>query len=291
MKVLLISENQEKSSLLISALKESGMDYIHYRWFLKALDNIEEIQPDMVVINCDDYPRHWKILSQFVKCPIFSEPAGIILYSASGFTEDDMEKARVLKVLDTVCAEDINKIKESFMEYSNYKTSISLSPCDSASINDENSISYILKTVDTLLDESDFLATVDNLLEYGSFVSVKPSEEKEIINEEYENKSDYDEEEVPTVSGIFQSNNAELPVSGENDPDIFNITEEDIQNENTLYTVDNLFGLEENDYSITTVDNLFYEEEECIKNIPENQGQCKQMVGSLLHRIMEYYEQ
>ena len=50
MKALVISDRQEIIDFVTPLLKENGFDLIHYRWIIKALDNIEEIQPNVIVL-------------------------------------------------------------------------------------------------------------------------------------------------------------------------------------------------------------------------------------------------
>ncbi|MDR1588437.1 MAG: hypothetical protein LBS57_13370, partial [Treponema sp.] len=35
------------------------IEIIHYSQALKAMDNIEEINPDAIIISACDFPRHW----------------------------------------------------------------------------------------------------------------------------------------------------------------------------------------------------------------------------------------
>ncbi len=63
MKAILISEMLESSQELKPFLKGYDFDLIHYRTPLKAMDNLEEISPDAIIINTIDFPRHWKVLS------------------------------------------------------------------------------------------------------------------------------------------------------------------------------------------------------------------------------------
>ena len=70
MKALLISDDESIVTPLDSYLKNHQFDTIIYKWLIKALDNIEEIKPDLIVISAAEYPRHWKTLVQFVKSGI-----------------------------------------------------------------------------------------------------------------------------------------------------------------------------------------------------------------------------
>ena len=60
MKALIISDKQEIIDFSSKFLKENGYDIIVYRWLLKAIDNIEEIQPDLIILSVAEYPRDRK---------------------------------------------------------------------------------------------------------------------------------------------------------------------------------------------------------------------------------------
>ncbi|AFG37531.1 hypothetical protein [Spirochaeta africana] len=40
---------------------------IHYEHAVKAMDNLSEIQPDVVVVSAHDFPRHWKALYMILR--------------------------------------------------------------------------------------------------------------------------------------------------------------------------------------------------------------------------------
>ena len=73
MKALIINEDTFVTEELSSILKEKNIEIINYSWLLKAMDNIEEIQPDIIITNASEYPRHWKIVSQLLKSGIVSK--------------------------------------------------------------------------------------------------------------------------------------------------------------------------------------------------------------------------
>ena len=98
MKALIISEDEKVYTTLDDILKNADYDTIIYKWLLKALDNIEEIRPDLIVVSSSEYPRHWKTLVQFVKSGIGGDDVEIYLYEPTPVSEEDEEKARVLGV-------------------------------------------------------------------------------------------------------------------------------------------------------------------------------------------------
>ena len=98
MKALVISDRQEIIDYVTPLVKQKGFDLIHYRWIIKALDNIEEISPEAIIVSASSYPRHWKTLAQFVKSEITGFVPKIILYSERDFSEEDIKKSEILGI-------------------------------------------------------------------------------------------------------------------------------------------------------------------------------------------------
>ena len=99
MKALVISDRQEIIDFVTPLLKENGFDLIHYRWIIKALDNIEEIQPDVIVLSAIEYPRQWKTLAGFVQSGIGGNDVKVYLYDTQPLSDDENKKALELDVM------------------------------------------------------------------------------------------------------------------------------------------------------------------------------------------------
>ena len=99
MKALLISDRKEIIDFVTPLLKKNGFDMIHYRWIIKALDNIEEIQPDIIVLSAMEYPRHWKTLAGFVQSGIGGNDVKVYLYDTEPLSADEEKKAYDLGIL------------------------------------------------------------------------------------------------------------------------------------------------------------------------------------------------
>lgn len=108
MKALVIADNEKVIKRTNLTLEKFGYDTIVYRWLLKALDNIEEISPHLIIISTKDYPRHWKTLTQF-SC--WSKPSDttassfdviqfpqVILIAGDNFSDEERDKANTLNV-------------------------------------------------------------------------------------------------------------------------------------------------------------------------------------------------
>ena len=110
MKALVISDRPEIIDYVCPRLKEKGFDLIHYRWIIKALDNIEEIQPDLIVLSAGEYPRHWKTLAGFVQSGIGGNDVKVYLYETTPLSQDDAKKAEGLGVLSFI--DEFEKVEE-----------------------------------------------------------------------------------------------------------------------------------------------------------------------------------
>lgn len=102
MKALLISDRKEIIDFVTPKIKARGFDLIHYRWIIKALDNIEEIQPDVIVLSAGEYPRHWKTLAGFVQSGIGGNDVKVYLFETNPLSEEDEKKAEGLGVFSFV---------------------------------------------------------------------------------------------------------------------------------------------------------------------------------------------
>lgn len=90
---LLISDTDTFVEKLEETVAPCGFDVIRYRSAIKALDNIEEIRPDAVLISARDFPRHWKTIVQFIRSDTSRDETIIILLVTSRFSTDDADKA------------------------------------------------------------------------------------------------------------------------------------------------------------------------------------------------------
>ena len=120
MKALIITEDSIISSKIKAIAEGYGLDTIIYKWFLKALDNIEEIQPDVIILNSSEYPRLWKTLVQFVKSGIGGNNVKIYLYEEKPLSEEDQKKYTELGI--TGCFNQLTKDALNFLDKNAPKT-------------------------------------------------------------------------------------------------------------------------------------------------------------------------
>jgi len=111
MKALLIAEDENAISKITNVLKSCSYDVITYRWLLKALDNVEEIAPDLAIVSTTEYPRHWKTFAQFTESGIGGSVPNIILYNSHPLSSEDEKKAKELNVLGSFTSIDDEGLK------------------------------------------------------------------------------------------------------------------------------------------------------------------------------------
>lgn len=98
MKIMLISETASINNSLAYFCAQEHAFLVVYRLPLKALDNMSEIRPDIIVINAVDFPRHWKVLMHCLNSEYKNFALKKVLLIGANFNSDDFKKAEFLKV-------------------------------------------------------------------------------------------------------------------------------------------------------------------------------------------------
>jgi DNA-binding response OmpR family regulator len=98
MKLLLVLGSDDNYHIISRYIKPLGFELIWYRHVFKAMDNIDEIDPAAIIISARDFPRHWKILVQFVRGERQKENCPIIVLKRAGFSSEDTAQAFFLGV-------------------------------------------------------------------------------------------------------------------------------------------------------------------------------------------------
>lgn len=93
MKALLVVDSDAAFKLVSFYLKPLGFELIRYRSPVKAMDNLDEIDPDAVLISAEDFPRHWKTLVQFIRSERDKEKTTIVILKGPTFSYEDAAKA------------------------------------------------------------------------------------------------------------------------------------------------------------------------------------------------------
>jgi hypothetical protein len=93
MKLLLVLASDDTFNNISLFLTPLGFDLIRYRQALKAMDNIDETNPDGIIISARDFPRHWKTMVQFVRFERAKTECPVILLKGGNFPEEETNKA------------------------------------------------------------------------------------------------------------------------------------------------------------------------------------------------------
>ena len=89
MKLLLILGSDDNYEIISQNITSLGFDLIRYRHVLKAMDNIDEIDPQAVIISARDFPRHVKVLTQFVRNQRSKEECPIAVMEGESFSAEE----------------------------------------------------------------------------------------------------------------------------------------------------------------------------------------------------------
>ena len=111
MKTLIISDDAQFTKTIDSFFTRKGHSTIIYKWLIKAMDNLEEIKPDILIISADEYPRHWKSRVQFMESGIAGKEHTIYLYKKEkieGEEELKIQKLNIAKVFDNLDSITLN---------------------------------------------------------------------------------------------------------------------------------------------------------------------------------------
>lgn len=210
MKALIISEDEKVYTTLDEILKNAAYDTIIYKWLLKALDNIEEIRPDLIVVSSSEYPRHWKTLVQFVKSGIGGDNVEIYLYEATPVSDEDQEKASVLGI--SGCFSDFDDFAKMVIKQEQEPQAIAEEEADAVEADAETEADEGLEAVEEPKEESSALqeetteeATEETIPNTGHFMFTHPESQNFISGKyfDYNGKSlscsFFDEEDLDTV--------------------------------------------------------------------------------------------
>lgn len=107
---------------LDEALRPYGISVVHYRNPIKAMDNILETGPRIILYHLQDFPRHWKILLKFLREDTEREQTIFLLFGEQRPSLEEANKALFLGVngilnYSGVPAELGRSIREIFLRY------------------------------------------------------------------------------------------------------------------------------------------------------------------------------
>jgi hypothetical protein len=111
MKLMLILGSDEILNMMSANIKPLGFEFVWYRHVLKAMDNVDEIDPSCIIISARDFPRHWKVLVQFVRYERSKTQCPIILLKGSDFSQEETSKAFLIGVSGIISC-DLGRSRE-----------------------------------------------------------------------------------------------------------------------------------------------------------------------------------
>jgi hypothetical protein len=126
MKLLVVANDQNIKESLLDFTDIHGGSIIHYKHPLKCMDNYEEIEPDVVLFNSPDYPRHWKLAAQALREKWNRKRALFILITDKNFPAEEADKAAYLGVNALVTTEELTQ--NNFKRLESLVSRYSISP-------------------------------------------------------------------------------------------------------------------------------------------------------------------
>lgn len=107
MKFMLVSESTTLKPFLQKHFAAQQAEVIHYDNPIKAMDNLDEVDPSVVLFSATDFPRHWKPFLIFFRNTYGRHEAVFILLIGENFGPDEAAKAEHL-VVNAVVDEDLS---------------------------------------------------------------------------------------------------------------------------------------------------------------------------------------
>ncbi len=124
--LMLVKDDNSCAAELSRWLAPYGISVVSYRNPLKALDNLEETQPAIILYDLQDFPRHWKILVKYLREEHTKNEVVFLLVSHGPAPLEEANKALYLGVngilQDTGSTENLARnIREVFLRYGTFE--------------------------------------------------------------------------------------------------------------------------------------------------------------------------
>lgn len=122
MRILLVADRTELREYIHRNFMPRGAEIIQYQNPIKAMDNLDEIDPELVLFSTQDFPRHWKPFLAFLRDFKPREECVFVLLKGADFDHEEADKAQALKVNGIVREElddkaEIDRLKELVNRY------------------------------------------------------------------------------------------------------------------------------------------------------------------------------
>ncbi len=67
MKLLVVAQREDLKNLVAYHLNPVGFEILYYSDPVKVIENLDELNPEMLLINAADFPRHWKPMLKLLR--------------------------------------------------------------------------------------------------------------------------------------------------------------------------------------------------------------------------------
>lgn len=94
MKIVLVSERESLRKHITTHFHPQGLEIIQYWNPIKAMDNLEEIDPDVVLFSAKDFPRHWKPFLTFLRSIRDRDQVVFVVLKGDDFDAEEASKAQ-----------------------------------------------------------------------------------------------------------------------------------------------------------------------------------------------------
>ncbi len=126
--LMLVKGESPLSRELAGHLSPYGISLVHYKHPIKALDNLDETSPTIVLYDVQDFPRHWKILVKYLRDEFRKDEVVFLLFSEVRPPLEEANKALFLGVNGILAyngdpAHLAKQIREVFLRYGTFDVS------------------------------------------------------------------------------------------------------------------------------------------------------------------------
>jgi len=123
MKALVVARNDALKNLLAYHLKPLSFEVIYFSDPVKALDELDALEPDMILVSAVDFPRHWKTLAKVLREKRTKEECVFVLLAGS-LPFEEAAKATHLGVNGIVGVDlsDKQQVRQLAQLYRRYRT-------------------------------------------------------------------------------------------------------------------------------------------------------------------------
>ena len=145
--ILIVADDKALKTRFTSFFNSLGYTIIQYTHPLKALDNLAEINPDVLVCSTSDYPRHWKLIVKQIRDTRDKEDAVVILTVNDAFDPEEADKAAFLGVnlLYPERLETVDDFRDLDSRINRYKTPLERSRVFSWIPGDGDRVSFLFR--------------------------------------------------------------------------------------------------------------------------------------------------